>query len=204
VGDPASGQGTESANGNGTSATVNLTQEELDRRIQAETDRREARRQQMTAQQQQFESRRKLRDEDPYAYAEQERQAEARQQYDQNFNSILGQVGVQHDRAVIDPIVLSLSESERNRIMAIEGAGVGLEGRKLVVSESLKALEKQWKADGARAAEARLRKNPAFRKQVFGEQRGSQPEPDLLPASGGSSGEDGDVSNILRRSLGRG
>jgi hypothetical protein len=191
---------TEAARAGKPSPTVTLSQEELERRVQAETDRREARRQQqMTAEQ-----RRRLRDEDPYAYAEQERQAEAAATYNQQYTAMLGQVGTLHDRAAIDPLVMALVEGERNRIMALEGAGVGLDGRRLVVSEALKALEKKWKADGARDAEAKLRRNSTFRKQVFTEHRGAYQEPELLPSSGREDAGGGDVSALLRRSIGRG
>jgi ATPase subunit of ABC transporter with duplicated ATPase domains len=179
-----------------------VSEEELQRLVQAETDRRESRRQQQTA----VEHRRKLRDTDPYAFAEQERQAEqqavAMQQSEQQFTSLLGNVSVQHDRVAIDPLVFALDDKERDRIMGLEGAGRGLDGRKLVVTEALKSLEKKWKQEGAREAEAKLRRNPVFRKQVFAEHRGSQVEPSLLPGSAPPE-SDGTVSDILRRSLGR-
>jgi hypothetical protein len=87
--------------------------------------------------------------------------------------------------------------------MKLEGAGTGLEGRKLVVGEALKALEKHWKAEGEREAEAKLRRNPAFRKQVLGESRGTAVEPELLPAFSGSA-TDRKVSDILRGYYGLG
>lgn len=190
--------GTE-ASSRDSSQPLNLTEEDLERRIQAETDRREARRQQASA----AEARRKLRDTNPFEYAQQEREQEQQLVQGQQFNQLLGSVGLHHDRAVIDPIVMSLDDKERDRIMALPNAGVGLDGRKLVVTETLKALEKKWKAEGAAQAEARLRKNPAFRKQVFTEQRGTITEPELLPSSGSVEGGS-DVSTLLRRAIGRG
>lgn len=194
----ASGDEQEPNASNGASGPVTLTQEELDRRVQAETDRREARRQQQAA----FEQRRRLRDEDPYAYAEQERQAEQQQVDSQNWQQFFGNIGAQHDRAAIDPVVNQLDASEQQRIMKLQGAGVGLEGRTLVVTEALKALERKWKAEGARQAEARLRKDATFRRQVFAQHRGAMPEPDLMPP-GGATPSEGSVSDILRQSLGQ-
>ena len=74
----------------------------------------------------------------------------------------LGNVGATHDRFTVDPVMLSLPEAEQKRIMALEGAGIGLEGRKLIVQESLKALEKHWKSEGAKDAEAEAPPKPCF------------------------------------------
>ena len=175
------------------SQRVSLTQEELDRRVQAETDRREAKR----AAEQRAAERRRLRDEDPWAFAQQEREAEQAQQQSAGVSDFFAGVGAQHDRYSIDPVMESLPLEERQRIMGIEGAGVGLEGRKLVVTEALKSLEKHWKEEGQREAESRLRRNPAFRKQLLAEARGQAVEPELLPASGPSAG-DKKVAAIFR------
>jgi hypothetical protein len=179
-----------------TSSAITLTQEELDRRVQAETDRREAKR----AQQSQAERRRKLRDEDPWAFAEEERNAERAAETDAHTTQWLGNVGTTHDRYTLDPLVQSLPQAEQQRILALEGAGVGLEGRKLIVDESLKALEKQWKAEGEKQAEDKLRRNPAFRKQVLNEFRRGMSEPEFI-GSGAPSASDRNVSNILRQQV---
>ena len=176
------------------SKKLQLTQEELDRRVQSETDRREAARQREAK----ARERRELRDKDPWAYAEQERKDEELAQSMGGMQSFLSGVGVEHDRVSIDPLFLALPKAEQERITSLDGAGVGLAGRKLVVTESLKALEKHWKAEGAKDAEARLRRNPAFRKQLLREARGEVVEPDLLPALGGASAADQKVSDILR------
>src|SRR5215470_8207508 len=84
---------TEDANANGAPSARPVSEEELQRLVQAETDRRESRRQQQSA----VEQRRRLRDTDPYAFAEQERQLEqqaaAMQQSEQQFTSLIGNVG---------------------------------------------------------------------------------------------------------------
>ena len=175
------------------SNAITLTQEELDRRVQAETDRRESRR----LQQQQAERKRKLRDEDPWAFAEEERQAERTAQSDMQVNDMFTQIGATHDRFAIDPLVMSLPEAERTRILGIEGMGLGLEGRKQLVTESLKSLQKHWRSEGAKDAEDKLRRNPAFRKQVLNEFRRGASEPEFV-GSGAPSAADKSVSDLLR------
>jgi hypothetical protein len=177
----------------GTSEALRLTQEELDRKVQAEADRREAQRQAR----QRIEERKKLRDTDPWAYAEEERKEEQALQGNFQIERFVTDVGSAHDRVTVDPIFNSLPKSEQERILKIEGVGKGLDGRKLVVQESLKALEKHWKAEGAKDAETKLRRNSAFRKQVLAEMRGATPEPELLP-SGSASEADKTVSELLR------
>ncbi len=174
------------------SKPLSLTAEELERRIQAETDRREAKRQAEARKQ----ARKELRDKDPFAYAELERTEEESATRDAGVTDFFANVGKSHDRVSIDPIVEALPKGEIDRIMKLEGAGIGLDGRKLVVSEALKALEKHWRAEGQREAEARLRRNPAFRKQVLNEGRATATEPDLLPGAASDSGRD--VSALLR------
>jgi len=189
-------QATEAAEPAQPSKSLPTTQEELEKRVQAETDRREAKRLEAAR----AAERRKLRDENPWEYAEQERKAELQAEQSNQTLAALGQVGTVHDRYSIDPVVNELPQAERDRILAMEGAGVGLDGRKLIVTESLKALEKHWKAEGARDAEAKLRRNPAFRKQIFSEFRRGIPEPEFI--SGGASSADNSVSDILRGQLG--
>src|SRR5215203_2323528 len=68
----ASAENADKAEDEATSKTRALSQEELDRRVQAETDRREAKR----AQEARARAKRELRDKDPWAYAEAERKDE--------------------------------------------------------------------------------------------------------------------------------
>jgi hypothetical protein len=188
---------TESEGSPPTSAAITLTQEELDRRIQAETDRREYKRSQDT----QAAERRRLRDEDPWAYAEQDRMAEQQQEQGSNVMAQVGQIEATYDRFALDPLVMQLPEAERQRILKLEGAGVGLEGRKLIVSEGLRALEKHWKAEAEKEAQDKLRRNPAFRKQVLNEiRRGGLVEPDFV-SSGPPSAADKTMSDMLRSQI---
>ena len=187
----------ETARAEQASPVLQLTQEELDRRVQAETDRRETKR----AKEAQEAQRRKLRDEDPWQYAENERKAEQATVAGEQVNSLLAQIGAAHDQHTIDPLITALSEGERKRILALEGAGQGLDGRKLIVTETLKALEKHWKAEGAKEAELKLRGNAAFRKQLLAESRSGLSEPEFLPSGNGSEGGGLTVSNLLRNQL---
>lgn len=198
-GQEAKPEGEESGEPSKTSPRLSLSQEELDRRVQAETDRREAKR----AAELRAANRKKLRDEDPWAYAEAERQEEQLATGNANVEQFFQRIGNEHDRAAIDPVVELLPASERERIFKLQGAGSGLEGRKLVVKEAMKALEKHWKAEGAKDAERKLRSNAAFRKQVLAEVRGQAVEPELLPAYSGSS-SDQQISEILRKHYGVG
>jgi hypothetical protein len=176
-----------------------LTQEELDRRIQAETDRREAKRQR----EQQLAERKRLRDEDPWKYAEEERKAEQAAVSDQSMMQLFASIGVEHDKVTIDPVFQKLPEADRERILKMEGAGHGLEGRALLVNETLKALEKHWRTQGEKDAEQKLRRNPAFRKQVLAESRGQYTEPELLPSGPAGNGRSSDdINDMLRRQIG--
>jgi hypothetical protein len=192
--------GDSSQAGKSTQRPLTLTEDELQRRIQAETDRRESKRLQEARVQQ----RRELRDKDPWAYAEEERKAEQVQHSTGQLEQFLAGIGTEHDRVSIDPVIEVLPRAERERILKLENAGRGLEGRKLVVTEALKALEKHWKAEGEKAAEGKLRRNPAFRKQVLSEARGGVVEPELLSAASGSSDADKTVSDLLRNRYGIG
>lgn len=175
------------------SNAITLTPEQLYRQVQAEADRREAKR----AQAADAERKRKLRDEDPWAYAEEERNAERVAIGDSQVSNMFAQIGTEHDRYALDPLVMSLPQAERDRILQIEGAGVGLEGRKLIVEESLKALEKHYRSEGERAAADKLRRNPAFRKQILSEFRRGMSEPEFV-GSGAPSANDKNVTDILR------
>jgi hypothetical protein len=181
------------------SKTRTLTEEEFQRAIQAETDRREAKRQREAD----IAARRKLRDEDPWAYAEQERQAEQKTETDGQLNSVFQGIGQAHDAVTLDPLMQRLPAEEQQRILGLENAGVGLDGRKLITEQALASLEKHWKAEGAKEAEQKLRRNTAFRKQVFAELRGTAPEPEVLPSGAAREPERGDaVNDMLRQQLG--
>lgn len=201
---------TESINGAGSDIApakrqVTLTEEELQERVarQAQSlhDREIARRNREAAQAQ----RARLRDENPEAYVQlektEEQQTQMRQVQAGQLMTLLGHVGRQHDAVSIDPIINALPAKERERILGMPEAGQGLPGRKLIVDEALKTYGRQEYERGYREAQAKLKKDPVFRKSVLSELRGSYEEPELYPGDGspGQGLGDDNVSNILRR-----
>jgi hypothetical protein len=198
------------------SSTLTLSKTELDRRVQAETDRREAKRQREEADRKARELResaerearerqelieRKLTpgaDEyDPYEGAEERARLKAENDAAEKFTGLFQTVSQQHDANTLDVLVAALPENERERIFKIDGAGVGLEGRRLIVDEGLKALQRHWKAEGQREAEQKLREDPIFRKRVFTEHRDQVDEPELVVGTGGSTRGDPFMDQIF-------
>lgn len=184
---------------------VTLSEEELQQRVQRQAqslhDREVARRNREA----QEAERKRLRDTDPFGYVQDEKQREEqeqlRQQQTQQLMTLLGHVGRQHDAVSIDPIVNALPPKERERILGLPEAGQGLPGRKVIVEEALKTYGRQEYERGYRDAQAKLKKDPGFRKSVLSELRGSYEEPELYPGNGSPQEGLGDdnVSSILRR-----
>lgn len=195
----------EAEGGTASRPAVALTEEELQARVAREAqslyDRDVARRNRLAAEAE----RRRLRDEEPYAYAQQEREREqteeVRQQQAGQLMTLLGHVGRQHDAVSIDPVINAIPAAERERILSLPNAGQGLPGRKLVVDEALKVYGRQEYERGFREAQAKLKKDPVFRKSVLSELRGQYEEPELYPGNGSPTTGLGDenVSTILRR-----
>lgn len=181
------------------SQTRTLSNEEIARLVQSEADRREA----LRNKEARDAERRRLRDEDPWQYAEDERQVENAQQTDAQLNQLFQGIGQLHDTATLVPLMEALDPKERERLLALPGAGVGVDGRKLLTTETLKSLEKHWRAEGARDAETKLRRNPTFRKQLMSE-LGGFGEPEVVPPSGAVSNgvSSDDINNYLRRQIG--
>lgn len=177
-----------------------ITDDELQRLIQSEVDRREARRNKELRDAE----RRRLRDEDPWQYAEQERQQEQVLQQDTQLTEALQGIAQIHDSIALVPMLELLDTKEQERIKSLPGAGVGIDGRKLLATETLKSLEKHWRAEGAKDAEAKLRRNQSFRKQVLAEFNGGSGEPEQVPngsyAQPRTSSQE--VNDMLRKQLG--
>jgi hypothetical protein len=171
-----------------TSQARSYTEEEISRLVQAETDRREAKRKKEQLEAEERAKReaieRKLDpnspDYDPFQGSEERAELKAREEQEQQLIGFLQNIGKQWDTAVIDPLVTALPRAEQERILKLEGVGVGIDGRKALVQHSLDALRKHWKAEGAKEAEAKLRENPAFKKRLFAELRGETDEPELI------------------------
>jgi hypothetical protein len=185
---------------------LTLSEEELNQRIEREAqsrhDRDIARRNREAAQAE----RARLRDENPEAYVELEKSEEQATQMRQaqagQLMQLLGHVGRQHDAVSIDPIVNALPERERERILSMPEAGQGLPGRKLIVEEAMKTYGRMEYERGVRETQAKLKKDPVFRKSVLADLRGSYQEPELLPGSGSATNgglDEDNVSTRLRR-----
>lgn len=175
------------------------TDDEIGHLVQSEADRREAARNKQARDAE----RRRLRDEDPWQYAEQDRQAENAQLQETQLSDLFQSIGQIHDSVTLVPLMEALDPQERQKVLALPGAGTGTEGRKLLTVEALKTLEKRWKAEGAREAEARLRRNTTFRKQLMSE-FGPAGEPEVVPSSGAISNGVGasEINNWMRRQVG--
>lgn len=184
---------------------ITLTEEELNARVQREAqslhDREVARRNR----EEQQARRRQMRDDDPVGYVEQEKldeqNAKLREQQTAQLVTLLGHVGRQHDAVSIDPIVNALPETERQRILSLPEAGQGLPGRKLIVEEALKVYGRQEYTRGYRDAQAKLKKDPVFRKSVLHEFRGNFDEPELYAGEAISDAPPDTVSNRLRNNF---
>jgi hypothetical protein len=184
---------------------LTLSEEELNQRIEREAQSRHDRETARRNREAQEAERKRLREEDPWQYAQSEKEREdlerARTEQTQQLMGLLGHVGKQHDAVSIDPVINALPERERKRILELPNAGQGLPGRKMIVDEALKTYGRLEYERGVRETQAKLRKDPVFRKSVMNELRGSYEEPELYPGQGSPTeglGED-NVSSRLRR-----
>ena len=169
--------------------TAPASREEEERRVQAEVDRRAARAQKAQAQQTRAQQRalleqqeREARQTDVYKATELREQLDAMAAQEQ---FVAGLVGA-YDQSTLDPLVSSLPEPERAALL--QDAPTGMEGRKALVEKAVTAI----KAQGAREAEAKLRKSAAFRKQVLADWRrgvhGDEDQPDEPELVAGTNG----------------
>lgn len=169
-----------------------VSDEELQRLVQAEVDRREAKRQAEARKAR----RRELRQSDPLEFARLDEQEEQQQAASQHFASFAGGIIQDYDRATLDPIMLALPEAARKDVLA--KGGEGLDGRRALTSAALEALKSHYLAEGEQRAAEKLRKDPAFRKQVLVEWRGGREEPDNVPAVNSTgAGENNWLRNVL-------
>lgn len=196
-----------------TPAARPYTQDEFNRHVQAETDRRlakfqreEGERRRQAAAAEQARQERELRQKDPYAYARLVEQREAEnaqlQQQLQQTHGLLTSSVREYDTAVLDPIMTALPEKERKQIL--EGIGEGIPGRGQAATSALKVLEKHWKAQGVSEARQTLLKDQAFIKEVLARYGGQRPEPDHVPAiNGAAPTRAGDMNTLMRQATGR-
>jgi hypothetical protein len=181
------------------SAPRSYTQDELARLVQAEADRRDAKR----LREHQDAERRRLRREDPFAYAEQDEQHEQQQQSAQQFGNQIATIAGSIDRAVLDPLLERVPDKVRAKLFEDPTMGVGLEGRKALVTKALSELERDWKAQGRAEASEKLLDDPIHQKKVLARVRGEPDyeEPENVPGTPARTSSR-DVNAILRQSLG--
>jgi hypothetical protein len=185
-----------------------LSREELERRIQSETDRRLHKFQEEQALLRKKAERAELRKKDPYAYAELEEEEEERQQQLQRQMSEARTLAINslraYDTAVLDPLFGLLPEKERKDIL--EKIEDGIAGRGKAAATAFKVLERTWKQAGIAEARKALLNDQAFVKEVFAKYgNGGRVEPDLVPAAGAATPGDGGFSmnRWIREAAGR-
>jgi hypothetical protein len=172
--------------------------QEFQRKVQAEVDRREAVRRQREAAQQE----RTLRQQDPTAYARLKEQQEAQAASATSLTNALQTLSRQFDDATVTPLMQALASDDiRNEVL--KDAGHGLPGRKEIVTRALKALKKaaydEGLAKGKETAQKSLRRSSAFRKELLSELRGEEDEPEVALGNGtAGSGEDWDMNDWMR------
>ena len=178
--------------------------EEFQRRVQAEVDRREAVRTQRAEDQRE----RELRRTNPQEYAKYKEQQEANRVHIDSLMGSLKMLSSQFDDAAITPLVNALSEEERAKVL--NDPGHGIDGRKEIVRRSIEALKKASYDEGVKAgknqAQKSLRRSPAFRKELISEIRDGEDEPELAASSGtvgGGKSGDWDMNDWMRSMTGR-
>jgi hypothetical protein len=172
---------------------VRLTRTQLEREIQSRADKLIAKRAREDAKaREEAELDRRL-EEDPYGVAEeirtQREQAKSLQSQLEPVHAAIRDTAGSYDKLVVDRVVTALPPDVQQRLYQ-EIQPVGIEGRSRMVAAALdeirKAAEASGQAKGEKAAEARLRKSSAFRKELLAELRGTEDEPELMPTSGRS------------------
>lgn len=179
---------------------VRLTRTQLEREIQSRADKLIAKQAREAARAREVEDKarqeaeldRRL-EEDPYGVAEeirtQREQARSLNAQLEPVHSAIRETAGSYDKLVVDRVVTALPPDVQQRLYA-EIQPVGIEGRSRMVAAALDEIRKtaaaEGQARGEKAAEARLRKSSAFRKELLAELRGSEDEPELMPPSGRS------------------
>jgi hypothetical protein len=183
---------------------VRLTRTQLEREIQSRADkliakqareakaRDDARAREDAKAREEAELDRRL-EEDPYGVAEeirtQREQAKSLQSQLEPVHAAIRDTAGSYDKLVVDRVVTALPPDVQQRLYQ-EIQPVGIEGRSRMVAAALdeirRAATAEGKAQGEKAAEQRLRKSAAFRKEMLAELRGTEDEPELMPTSGRS------------------
>lgn len=172
---------------------VRLTRTQFEREVQSRADKLIAKRAREDAQRaKEAELDRKL-EEDPFGFAEevrtQRKEAQSLQSQIEPIHTAILDTSRQYDTLVVDRVVMALPPEVRQKLHQ-EIQPVGIEGRSKMVEAALGEIKRaaiaEGKAQGEKAAEQKLRKSDAFRKELLAELRGSEDEPELLNGSGRS------------------
>lgn len=157
------------------------SEDELQRFIQAEVDREEARRTQVRQERAKKERWTQLAENDPVQLAQeilkQKDEDTVAEEQATKFAELSKSVVDKFDQMLLDPLVLALPEDTRKEL--VSKAPPALEGREWLVKEAIKAIRE----DAEKAAETRLRKNKAFHKELLRELQDQVEEPELAPAA---------------------
>lgn len=186
-----------------------VTDEELSRLVQAEVDRREAKRQREAAKAQDparqaaelEQQAHQVRKEDPDQANQLFDQAEALKAQQQ----FIGGIVQLHDQATMGALWEAVPEADRPTVFAPDDAATPLELRTKHVKAALAHLKEVWTKEGAEAAEKRIRRNPALLRQVVIADKAQEAEDDpdvLVPATPSRNGRTtNDVANEALREL---
>jgi len=166
-------------------------QQEQEREVQSRSDRIVRKKLAEHGEQADRDRLRRTREDDPIGYVEEEKRREAdmaqQQQTAAQIGNLLHNAQNTLDAAVVEPLLkLAGDEYPRLRQMIAEAApkGKALDARQEATMAAVEAIRKAARAEGAKAAEQKLRNDRAFIKQVYQEMSDEREEPDVAPAAG--------------------
>lgn len=183
------------------------TRAEYERGIQAEVDRRAAKAQRDAEAKAKKDQERWELDNDQPAVIERRRQELAQEdqqaQQAQVASAFTADLQAKYDRAVLDPLFLELPEATQQSILKSNPfQGDTLKQRQDITKATLAALKKQYKAEGAREAETKLRANPALIKQQLVDLRDETDEP-VTVSGAASNGHAPNMNDFIRAGVGK-
>jgi hypothetical protein len=188
------------------------SQAEIDRMVQAETDRRlskfqreEGERRRQAALLADKERLTGLREKDPYAYAQEMKRREdenaSLQAQLQQTHRALNSTVEEYDRSVLDTVFAPIPQNMHAQLL--DGIEDGIPGRKTATVRALKVLEQHWKGQGFNEAKKRLSSDPAFIKEILTRYGAARQEPESVPATSATVGAGFDMNAAMRRQTGR-
>lgn len=194
---------------------------EFDRRVQAEVDRREAQRKDKDTRVQKRNEKKILADADPFKLGE-----IVKKEIDDEESAEEAGSASAVEQKRIDELKLVTTrtvDSAYTGLMFEEGSeflltqdewdtiqaknkdnakfGVGIEGRRMFMTDALNTLKARWEADASKKTEERLRKNKAFRTQVLSEYRTTTDGgvEEVVAAGSAANGHGNDLMNAFIR-----